>query len=49
MTIAGDDSNGSGENGHQNAAGEIRSGFFHLHQWKHIEVCVTNYFLSFPR
>lgn len=35
---AGDDSDGSGQNGHQDAAGEIRSGFFHLHQWQHVEV-----------
>lgn len=38
MTIAGDDSDGSGQNGDQNAAGEVRSGFLHLHQRQHVEV-----------
>lgn len=49
MTIAGDDSDGLGENGHQDAAGEIRSGIFHLYQRQHFEVCVTSYFPSFPQ
>lgn len=33
MMIAGNDSHGLGQNGHQIAAGKIRSGLLHLHQW----------------